>query len=246
MSHPFPHVAKTILLGLTAAFVPALGQSQANTGTLDVDSTVASWQHWTPRPSEFRLYINFDNSTCDSVPRIDILDFDASHPFLMCFANDTLHVHIAPPGETQTERSIVDGLPAEFPIVLTAGNNRAVFLLCYEAHQFALVPVDTAPFLSTVEIRPLPDDIVWLQLDNTDKEASTIGQVLDRVTGRATLIQLDDGYYSGIWFPVRRDVIRRWKLNRTSLGPLLVLKVEDKETVEQVAKSLDVWRKPCR
>jgi hypothetical protein len=176
---------------------------------------------WTAQAGQFRLYVNHDHQAGDTVPRIDILDKSGSWPFTMLYAHDTLYLHILPAGCTLSERSSIEHLPPEFPLVVYAGVQRALYRFSYIRGRTTLDPLAPADFLTTALVHPLPDNTVFLQLPPSNSNAGLIAGIVADVGERAELIQLDAGFYQSVWYYVKKTAIRRWKVNETADGVIL-------------------------
>lgn len=178
---------------------------------------------WTPFEKQFQLYVGFDGNAMDTAPRIDILHEDQSWPFYMEKIGDTLYLFIVPPQYSLTVRSTVDGLEDEFPFVVWAGTQRAIYWFSYDHGTLVVDTMQSAPFITTIPLKPLSPDILTLQLQGTGKNAKVIASVLEELGDQVKLVQLDGGYYDKIWGHVTPSVVRRWKLNETTFGTLLAL-----------------------
>lgn len=194
-------------------------------------------RNWTPEKEQFRLYVNLDGNSGDTVPRLDILDDkNLDWPFLMERIGDTVYVFIAPPGYMLNHQSRIDGLDTEFPFVVWAGTQRAIFWFSYDSAAVALDTIQSASFITTVQFKPLPDNIVTLQLLGTNRNAKRIKSLLTELGDKASLIQLEDGFYWNLWLRVRKSIVRRWKVNETPVGTFLALRYAagEYEAVERI------------
>lgn len=198
----------------------------------------ADWQNWTPAKEQFRLYINFDGSNHDTIPKIDIFDDNGSWPFNMQFRFDTLYLHIGPAKCSPAERSAVDRLPQAFPIVIQAGTERAIYWFSYDNGSINLGPLQPAGFISQVPLYQLPDNVRFVQFTGSLHNAKTIKQVLRDLDGLAEPVQLAAGFYEDIWLLVKKATIRRWPVNETATGTFLVLQCteESQDTVTQILR----------
>lgn len=184
---------------------------------------------WTPsKGMQFQLYINFTGVPGDTTPRIDILKENLSWPYLAEKLGDTVYFFIAPPGYSVTLQSRVDSLETEFPIVIWAGTERAIFWFSYESGKVVLdTTVQPASFISTLPLRSLDTNILVLQLSGKNRNAKIIRDLLKELGDQATLTQLDDGFYHNVWFRVSKTVVQNWKTNETKDGTLLALKCKE-------------------
>ena len=231
-------------------FLIALGTTVPADEPLDVDNepVTARTTHviqpppelraWTPAANQFQLYVNFDGASGDTLPHIDILNDRASWPFLMEKLGDTVYLFITPPGYQLKARSKLDSLDAEFPVVVWAGTERAVYWFSYDSGQVTLDTLQPAPFITTVEVRPLPDNVLTLQLVGKNKHAKTIRNILSAVGDRATIVRLPEGYYQNVWYRVLESVVQRYETNETQVGTLVALQCVDgaREAVAQILK----------
>ena len=204
------------------------------------------WSEWTPDDGMFKLYINTDGRTCDTIAHIDILRKRKSWPFHKRQMGDTVFVFVAPPQSTFTGRSILANRPDDFPLVVQAGTRRAVYRISLRAGEIEVEGVQPAPFIGTAGVKPLPPDVAHLLLPGPDYHARTIKEVLKRLDGKAELIQLDEGFYESIWRFVSPTAVRRWKLNKTAAGEeqsgtLLPFRVKDSTLFSDVRDVLDQY-----
>jgi len=206
-----------------------LGQNNIQSNKLPVE-----WEQWSPTKGMFHLYLNNDNNSIDTLPQIDILSERSSWPFGMQFIHDTLYLNIVPPGFAH-ERTAIDSLPLEFPMVIKAGKERAIYGYSYDRGK---VVIDTsllpASFINLMPIDTLASDIIYFQLPSSGNHAKTIRKVVKYLESEniAKLIQLEPGFYQGIWRYVSKTTIQRLKLNVTdsktdSKGILIVFKLND-------------------
>ncbi|MDF1544698.1 MAG: hypothetical protein P1R58_06300 [bacterium] len=208
----------------------------------------AEWQHWTPDDMMFQLYVNTDSRQVDdTVPRIDIMTEKGSWPFSMQYLGDTVYLFVVPPGFELTERSALDSLPDEFPFVIWAGTERAVYWFSYDAGELEIDQLQPALFISPMPVKPLPPDIVHLQLPGSGNHAKTIKQTVNKLKSVAQLIQLDEGFYETIWYHVTKTTIRTWKLNEVAFGTkdvaaLLVFRLNEPGCREQAEHILNEFR----
>jgi hypothetical protein len=194
-------------------------------------------RNWTPDARQFQLYINFDGSIVDTSPRIDILSENSSWPFMMKTIGDTLYIFIAPPRYVLKTRDTV-GLSSEFPFVVWAGSQRATYWFSYDSGTVTLDTLVPAPFVVAVALKPLPDNVVTLQLKGAGKNAKILRQILKEIGDQANLIQLEDGFYKNIWLRVAKSIVQRWKVNETQTGTLLVFQCAEgaREAVERILR----------
>lgn len=196
---------------------------------------------WVPFAEQFQLYVGFDGNTADSTPRIDILCEKKSWPYYLEKLGDTVYIFIVPPSYVLNARSAVTGLENEFPFVVWAGTQRATYWFSYDNGSIKIDTLYSAPFITTIQLKPLPGDIRTLQLKGTNKNAKVIGELLEELGGLAELTQLEDGYYDKVWGHVSRSVVRRWKLNETTFGTLLAFRCAE-TSCESVDAILQKYR----
>ncbi len=191
------------------------------------------WRDWTPMDEQFRLYINYEPNTGDGMPHIDILGKIGSYPFTMQFVSDTLHLIIAPPGATITDRATVDHLPAEVPIKVWAGTEQAVYWLSIGSHTYELEVMEPAKFLTVEPVRPIPDSTAPVQLTiSGPRSYGLVKELLSQLGDQVSVVQMDDGFYQNIWQYVRKVTVNRYKVNETATGTLVFLRVHDPAALE--------------
>jgi len=219
-----------------------MGQEDAGTSILP-----EGWDQWTPDDGMLQLYINTDSRSHDTLPRIDILNKNGSWPFSLKRLGDTVFIFVAPPGSISTMRLTLSNLPNEFPLVVWAGTQRAVYELSYDVGKVKIDIIQLASFITTTTVKPFPPDVMHLLLPGSGYHARTIKEVVGRLKGMAELIQLDDGFYQSIWCRVSRTMVRRWKMNKTATGiehsgTLLAFKVKDSALSADVNDILDEYQ----
>jgi hypothetical protein len=186
-----------------------------------IETPPTEWDTWTPEVGQFRLYVNYDVLTNpfavkDTVPRIDVLGKDGSWPYVMVYDLDTLFIFLVPPGYTLPRGSIASGIPMEFPLVVLAGTNRAVYWFSNDGGELLLDPLEPSDFLTIAPILPLPKGCIVL-LQQSNLNSKMIAKVMERVAevdSTAALVQLDEGFYESAWPLIRQVTIQRWKVNQ--------------------------------
>jgi hypothetical protein len=186
---------------------------------------------WTPSSNQFLLYVNFDGQPTDSLtlPKIDILnDRHESCIFWMEKLGDTLYLFIVPPDyalhDSRHVRNTVDSLGWEFPLVVWAGTQRATYWLSHDGGNVVLEAVQLAAFVSPLQLKDLPADVLTLQLEGKNRNASIIRSLVKQLDGHAELIQLVEGFYRNVWFKVNKTVVQKWKTNETKSGTFLAFR----------------------
>lgn len=211
------------------------------------DSVIAEHlRNWKPMRDEFRLYVNTDGNAADTVPKIDVLSDKGSSPFFMKRGEtDTIYLYVIPPDVKLEQRSVIDRLPGEFPLVILAGTERATYWFSYEAGTFDIEPLTPKPFISLVPLQKMPDNVVCWQLQGSGNSAKAVKAILKALGDQVQLTQLKPGFYEGSWFYIRTTVVRTWNVNETSAGTLLALQVSDpamRSTVEQQLRELKITK----
>ena len=202
-----------ISLALLICCAPVVAQTGTQTPILP-----DGWDQWTPDDGMLKLYINTDERSNDTLPQIDILNKKRSWPFSMQHLGDTVFVFVWPPQSTYTGRSTLANLPNEFPLVVRAGTQRAVYKYSYDAGKIEIEAVQPESFISPAPVKPFPPDVMHLLLPGSGYHARTIKDVVGRLKGTAELIQLEKGFYQDIWCYVSKTAVRRWDLNKTATG----------------------------
>lgn len=204
-------------------------------------------RNWTPKKEQFQLYINFDGKPENSdLPRIDIMSDNVSWPFRMSKIGDTIRILIIPPGYKLKDaikiRDTVRGLDKEFPFVVLAGAERAVYWFSNDSGKVTIDEIQPASFIATIPLRELPDDVLTLQLQRTNDNAKKIRELEKELGDLASLVQLDDGFYQNIWLRVSKIRIQRWKTNETQIGTYLAWKCVP-ESLDVVAQILEKYKR---
>lgn len=230
-----------IIVAILTLGLPVYGQEGSSTQVLP-----DGWDQWMPDHGMFKLYLNTDCRTDDSLPRIDILCKDGSYPFSMQHISDTAFLTLMPPGVQLSERSTLEGLPEKFSLVIRAGTEQAVYTFSYDSGEVEINSLDSASFINVLQVQPLSPKIVYLSLPGTGNHAKTIKQVLTRLNDMASLVQMEDGYYRGIWRRVSQTTIRTWKLNEvgagtTDTGTLLFFELASPDNRAPVEMILDEY-----
>ncbi|MEK7518822.1 MAG: hypothetical protein AAB424_03145 [Patescibacteria group bacterium] len=217
--------------------------------TMDVDDAqtkpfVASVQPpedmrtWTPEAKQFRFYVNVKRDGDKVTPQVDILGDNGSWPFVMKHIGDTVYVYIVPPGYKVLERSVLEKLPNTFSLVAWAGTERAIYMFSFENGKVTLDIPQSAPFISVVDVKPLPENVLCWQLAGSGNSAGEVQRILKALGSSAKLIQLKKGFYQGEWFFLKEVTVRNLKMNETDAGTLLALELADPSTRDTIRKQL--------
>jgi len=193
------------------------------------------WHTWTPNEGQFRLYVNFDNTSGNQLPRIDILGHFGSWPFTMQYLNDTVYVYVVPPGYTLTKRVSITQLPEDFPLVVWAGTERGTYWFSADENDVTIKAVTPASFLVIETVHALPEDAILVQLPvSGPRSYKLIKDLIEGVGNNAEIVQLDEGFYKGMWLWIRKTQVMRYKVNENKLGTLVCLRGADPEKVKAI------------
>ncbi len=180
---------------------------------------------WVPAAdAHYQLYVNVVGDSANAKPNITILLDNKSVQYLMEKIGDTVYFFIAPPGIPLTTCGQIDSLENEFPIVILAGEQRrAEFWFSYDSS--GQVTIDTSQasnsFISPLPVQDMPGDVVTLQLVGKNENAKVIRALKKELGDRATLVQLNEGFFRHVWLRVSKAFVQNAQTNETQLGTFL-------------------------